>query len=244
MIRKTVIITGAVGGIGRATALKFAKNGYNIGLVWHSKSPESLENEIRACGVDVYNVRMNISDEKDVVRGFEEFISHFDYIDCLVCAAGVADPERLLIDRTERDISRIIDLNLKGLIYCNREMSKYFINKKHGNIVNISSILGKVGCTGEVVYSASKAGIIGFTKALSKEVGGYGVRVNAVAPGMIKTDMTAGFSQQECEVLKASTSLKRLGEPEDVADVIYFLASNEARFITGECVEVSGGLLI
>lgn len=244
MIRKTVIITGAVGGIGRATALKFAKNGYNIGLVWHNTSPKSLENEIKACGVEVYSVRIDILDEKDIVRGFEEFISHFDYIDCLVCAAGVAEPEKLLIDRNEKEISRVIDLNLKGLIYCNRELLKYFINKKHGNIVNIASILGKVGCAGEVVYSASKAGIIGFTKALSKEVGEYGVRVNAVAPGMIKTDMTSGFSQQECDILKANTALKRLGEPEDVADVIYFLASSEARFITGECVEVSGGLLI
>lgn len=244
MIRKTVIITGAVGGIGRATALKFAKNGYNVGLIWHSKSPESLETEIKAYGVEAYSVKINISDEKDVVKGFEELVSHFDCIDCLVCAAGVAEPERLFIDRTEKDISRIIDINLKGLMYCNREMLKYFINKKHGNIVNISSILGKVGCGGEVVYSASKAGIIGFTKALSKEVGEYGIRINAVAPGMIKTEMTAGFSEQECNLLKENTSLKRLGEPEDVADVIYFIASDEARFITGQCVEVSGGLLI
>lgn len=244
MIRKTVIITGATGGIGCATAHKFAQQGYNIGLIYNKTAPKKLEDELKQYKVDVYSVKIDVSNEKEVVSGFEDFINHFEYIDCLVCTAGIAEDERLLIDRNEHDISKIIDTNLKGVIYCNREMAKYFVSKKHGNIVNISSILGKVGSAGEVVYSASKAGVIGFVKALSKEIGRYGIRVNAVAPGMIKTNMTAGFSEEECNFLRDSIVLKRLGEPEDVADVIYFLASDQARYITGECIEVSGGMLI
>lgn len=244
MIRKTVIITGAVGGIGSATAKKFAKNGYNIALIYNKTSPKKLEKELKEYGIDIFSVKMDISNEEQVVKGFAEIIKHFDSVDCLVCAAGVAEKEELIIDRSKEDISRIIDINLKGTIYCNREILKYFIGKKSGSIVNISSVLGDVGCAGEVVYSASKAGIMGLTKALSKEMGQFGIRINAVNPGMIKTRMTSGFNEEECEALRNNTSLGRLGEPEDVADVIYFLCTDEARFITGECIEVSGGLLI
>lgn len=244
MIRKTVIITGAVGGIGSATARKFAKSGYNIALTYHKTSPKSLEKELKTYGVDILSVKMDISNEKEVISGFSDILNHFDCVDALVCVAGIEEKEELLIDKSKEEISRLLDVNLKGTIFCNREISKYFIAKKAGSIVNVSSILGEVGCAGEVVYSASKAGIIGLTKALSKEMGQFSVRVNAVAPGMIKTRMTAGFNEEECEALRNNTSLQRLGEPEDVADVIYFLCSNEAKFVTGQCVEVSGGLLI
>ena len=244
MLRKTVIITGSAGGIGSATVLKFARAGYNIGLTYNKTSVASLEEEIKTLGVDFYSVKIDISDEKQVIKGLNKLFNHFEYVESVICIAGIAEEERLLIDRNEKDISNIIDVNLKGTIYCNREACKYFMSKKRGNIVNVASILGQTGCSGEVVYSASKAGIIGLTKALSKEMGEFGIRINCVAPGMIKTNMTAGFSEEECKVLQSNTSLRRLGEPNDVADVIYFLASEEARFITGECIEVSGGLLI
>ena len=244
MIRKTVIITGASGGIGSATALKFAENGYNVGFTYNKNDTKELEKKIKAFGVDCLSLRLDQKKESEIVKVFDKFFSHFDCIECVVCNAGVAEEEKMLIDRTEKDVENILDVNLKGTIIVNREACKHFILQKSGSIINISSILGKVGGSCEVVYSASKAGIIGLTKALSKEVGPLGVRVNAVAPGMIETNMTAGFNKKEKNVLKESTALKRLGKPEDVASVIYFLASNEASFITGECIEISGGLLI
>lgn len=244
MIRKTVLITGGCGGIGSATAIKFARNGYNVALTYNTTDPKKTENLIKSFGVDCFSVQMNILKEDDVKKAFSEVISRFGVIDCVVCNAGIAEKEFMLIDKNYDEISNVIDVNLKGTILCNREASKYFINLKKGSIVNISSILGVNGCACEVVYSASKSGIIGLTKALSKEVGQFGVRVNAVAPGMILTKMTEGFSEAEKEEIRCATSLKRLGEAEDVANAVYFLATDDASFITGECITVSGGLLI
>lgn len=244
MIRKTVIITGGSGGIGKETALKFAQNGYNVGLTYNSNDTKDIEEKIKACGVDYLSLHMNLLDEKEIKDAFSKFFGYFKTIDVVVCNAGIAESEKMLIDRSFDDISRVLDVNLKGTILTNREAINYFIKEKHGVLINISSILGVVGSSCEVVYSASKAGIIGLTKALAKEVGEYNIRVNAVAPGMIETNMTKNFTKEEKDVLKEKTLVSRLGRGEDVAGVVYFLASDEASFITGECINVTGGLLI
>lgn len=244
MIRKSVIITGASGGIGSETALKFARNGYNVGITYNKNKSTGLEEKIKKLGVDCLMLHLDQTDIKEIGDVFDKFFSHFDYVECVVCNAGVAEKGKLLIDRKDEDIQKILDVNLMGTICANREACKHLIQQKKGSIVNVSSILGKVGGSCEVVYSASKAGIIGLTKALAKEVGEFGIRVNAVAPGMIQTNMTAGFSKKEKDNLVKMTALNRLGEVDDVASVIYFLGSDESKFVTGECIEVSGGLLI
>ena len=244
MIRKTVIITGASGDIGGACALELAKNGYNVALTYNTSSTKTLAKKIEKLGVECKEYKLDVKDEKEVQNVFEKIFSDFDSVEGLVCCAGVAEKEDLLISKTAEEIKNVLDTNLYGCVLCNREACKYFINKKKGSIVNISSILGKVGCSCEVCYSASKAGVIGLTKALSKEVGEFGVRVNAVAPGMIKTKMTKVFSQKEFDNIKENSSLRKIGEPEDVANVVAFLISEQSGFVTGECIEISGGMII
>ena len=199
---------------------------------------------IKKLGVECLSLKMNLSDKKNIANVFKKAVEKFGCLDAVICNAGIAEAEFLLIDKEFEEISNIIDINLKGTIYCNKEACKYMLNQKKGVIVNISSILGKVGCACEVAYSASKAGIIGLTKALAKEMGGFGIRVNAIAPGVIKTNMTACFTAEELEQLRQSTELKRIGKPEDISSVVSFLVSDDSSFITGECIEVSGGLLI
>lgn len=244
MIRKTVIITGASGGIGTEIALKFAQKGYNIGLTYNNGRTFELEERIKGYGVDCLSLHMDLSKENEIVDGFKRFFEYFETIDAVVANAGISEKEEMLIDKSFDEISKIIDINLKGTILTNKEACKYLIKQKKGVIVNISSILGLKGCSCEVCYSASKAGLIGLTKALSKEVGEFGVRVNCVAPGMIDTKMTSIFSGKEKDELAKQTSLQRIGKSSDVANLVYFLVSDEASFITGECVEISGGLLI
>lgn len=244
MIRKTAVVTGASGGIGSAIALQLAKMGFNLALTYNSNSTEKLENQVKQAGAEAISFKMDLESPENIQDVFANIHNKFGRIDVVVCNAGISEEEYLFIDKSNEDISRIIDVNLKGTIYCNREACKYMLKQKSGSIVNISSILGKVGCACEVVYSASKAGIIGLTKALSKEMGQFGVRVNAVAPGFIETKMTSCFSKEEKDELVKNASLLKLGKPEDVAEAVCFLASENSSYITGECIEVSGGLII
>ena len=244
MIRKTAVVTGASGGIGRAIAINLAKQGYNLAITYNQHSTEMLEEEIRKIGVEVLSIKMDIRNSDEIINGFQIINNYFKRIDVVICNAGIAEEEYMLIDKSENDINNVLDVNLRGTILCNKEALKYMIPQRNGAIVNISSILGIVGCSCEVAYSASKAGIIGLTKSLSKEVGQFGIRVNAVAPGVINTNMMAGFSKEEVDQLIKNTTLQRVGQPEDVANVVSFLASKDSSFITGECIEVSGGLLI
>lgn len=244
MIRKTVIITGASGGIGSEIALKFAKNGYNIGITYNNNKANILEKQIKDFGVECLSLHMDLCNKKEIEDVFKKFYDYFKTIDVVVANAGISEKEEMLIDKDYEEISKMIDVNLKGTILTNKEACKYFIKQKKGVIVNVSSILGIKGCSCEVCYSASKAGVIGLTKALSKEVGEFGIRVNCVAPGMIDTKMIQVFSEEEKENLKNQTSLQRIGKPCDVANLVYFLSTEESSFITGECIEISGGLLI
>ena len=240
MLRKSAIITGGFGDIGKAIARKFAENGFNIALTYLSTFSADFLNEIKSFGVDVLALRCDQRNTSDIINFVNSVQKEFESIDVCVCCAGKSESVKILPDKDTEEIDDIISSNLRGTILFNREIGKYFLNRRHGNIVNISSFYGEYGGSMESVYSACKAGIDNLTKSLSNELGPY-VRVNAVAPGLIYTKMTSGLDKTTIEFAKNQTPLKRVGTPEDVANAVYFLASDESSFITGEVLTVSGG---
>lgn len=241
MIRKTVIVTGGAGDMGAAIAREFAKNGYNVALTYFKSKTAKIEREIRALGVEAKAFFLDQRDEKCVEKCFRDIFASFDYVDALVANSGIAEKTGLLTSKKVSEIDNILSTNLRGTILVNREVMKYFLKQKHGAIVNISSILGVSGGACESVYAASKAGIIGLTKSLAGECAPH-VRVNALAPGFIDTRMCKDYDKNAVAEIKENTPLGRLGIPEDVASAAYFLASDNAAFITGECLSVSGGI--
>lgn len=243
MIRKSVFITGASGDIGAKLVERFAQNGYDVVATYNNGSIEKLKNICAKLNVDFKAYKMNIENVEEIESCFKEAFKNSPYIDCVVCNAGISLNEMLLCDMEEQDIDKIININFRGTIYCNKAAVKHFIKQKHGNIINISSIYGLYGGACESVYSATKAGIIGLTKSLALEVASLGIRVNAVAPGFIETKMTAHFTSDEKEKIKDNTPMGRLGNTDDVAAACLFLASDEASFITGETINVNGGAL-
>lgn len=242
MVRKSVIVTGASeDGIGGEIARKFAREGYNVGITYYSKDKRNLVEELKGLGVDVLCLKMDAKNFDNVKNAFDEFFNYFGRIDSIICNAGVCEREGMLIDMPVSEIDRVIDTNLKGTLFCNKVGISRFLGQKFGNIVNIASILGEKGCSCESVYSASKAGIINLTKSLAQEVGGMGIRVNCVAPGFIDTAMVAEFIGEDRENIINKTPLGRVGKPVDVANGVYFLASDDSSFITGEVLTISGG---
>lgn len=242
MLRKSVIITGGFGDIGKAIAKKFAKNGYNLALSYLNTFSSDFINELKEYGVDVLALPCDQRNENDIINFINSSFKEFEYIDAFVACAGKAEPVQFLSEKTSDLIDDIISTNLRGTILFNREILKHFLAQKHGSIVNISSIYGISGGSLESVYSACKAGIIGLTKSLAVEASPF-VRVNAVAPGCIETKMINNLSNVDKDCIKDSTPLDRLGTPEDVANTVYFLASDDSSFITGEVVEVTGGVV-
>lgn len=240
-MKKSVMIVGATGGIGLGLVERFARGGYDIVATYNKSKINEVENICKRYSAKLLSMKMDISIFEDVEKGFEQAFKESDYLDCVVVNSGISVGESLLCDMIVEDIDKTIDVNLKGAIYCNREAQKHFIKQKHGNIVNISSIYGIYGGCCESAYSASKGGIISLTKALADECGCFGVRVNAVAPGCIETKMTEDYLKTQREELENNSPLKRIGKPIDVANAVYFLASEDASFITGEVLTVSGG---
>ena len=240
MLRKTAIITGAFGDIGKATAEKFAQNGYNLALTYFNSFDAELISKLKGYGVEVFAMRCDQTSESEIVNFLNCAFKEYEYIDAFVACAGKAEPTEMLIDKQTDLIDDIISSNLRGTILFNKEVLKRFISQKHGNIVNVSSIYGISGGSLESVYSACKAGIIGLTKSLAVECAPF-VRVNAVAPGCIETKMTSNLSKIDKQCVVDATPLERLGTPQDVSNSIYFLASDESSFITGEVLSVTGG---
>ena len=241
-MKKCAIITGASRGIGRATAKKLACDGFNLALIYNTNEEKAVEllKELE-CTAKIY--KCDISDPKSVNNTYSEIIKDFDSVDVLVNNAGIAQ-QKLFTDISDEDWQTIISTNLSGAFYFSRAVLPKMINKKRGKIINIASIWGETGGSCEVHYSAAKAGIIGMTKALAKEVGLSGITVNAVSPGVIKTDMLSSFSESDLEQLSDSVSLNRLGTPQDVANAVSFLASESADYITGQVISVNGGIVI
>ena len=241
----TVLITGASRGIGAACARAFANAGYDVAVNYrkNKEKAEELVNELRGFGIMAVCVQADVSDSSQVKAMFERVCSELGAVEVLVNNAGTAY-YGLLTDMTDEDWRRVTDTDLSSVFYCCREALPAMIRAHKGVIVNIASMWGEVGGSCEAAYSAAKAGVIGLTKALAKEVGPSGIRVNAVSPGVVMTDMMAGFTEDDVKALKEETPLESLGEPEDIAQAVLFLASDRARFITGQVLSVNGGTVV
>ena len=241
MLRKTAIITGGFGGIGKKTAEIFAQNGYNIALTFNKTCDTDFIKKLKSYGIDVFAMKCDQSKENDIINFVNSCFNEFEYIDTFIACAGLAETPIELMNKPTEMIDEIINVNLRGTILFNREIVRKFYKQKHGNIVNISSIYGNSGASLESVYAACKAGIINLTKSLAIEAAPF-VRINCIAPGCIETNMTSNLDENDVSSILEKTPLKRQGQPSDIANVIYFLASTESSFITGETISVTGGV--
>ena len=241
---KTALVTGGSRGIGAAAAKELARLGFKVcvNYVSNEGAAHEVERQIKAFGGTCRSYRADISNPSEVERMFSLIESEMGSVDVLVNNAGISYIG-LLQDMSESDIRRQINVNLFGAIYCSKCAAPDMIHKKDGVIINLSSMWGEVGASCEAVYSACKAGIIGFTKALAKELGPSGIRVNCVSPGVISTDMNSELSDETISELCEETPLLRIGTPDDVGKMIAFLASDDASFITGQIVSVNGGIV-
>ncbi len=242
---KTVLITGASKGIGATMAIRFAEKGYNV-VMNYNKSVQSaiiLQKSLSESGYSVIAFQANVRNRLDVDLMVKETIERFGSIDILINNAGISS-QGLFTDLSEIEWSEIMDVNLNGIFNCTQAVLPHMINNKSGVIINISSMWGQVGASCEVAYSAAKAGVIGLTKALAKEVGPSGIRVNCIAPGLIETGMNSELTLEDVAALVDDTPIGRIGSTNDVADAALFLSSDEASFITGQVLGVNGGLVI
>lgn len=242
---KVAIVTGGTRGIGRAIALKLADQGANIVINYRNsdKEAEELKSILEGKGVKVLTVKCDISNFEDSKNLMDKCKEVFGKIDILVNNAGITK-DTLIMRMKEEDFDNVIDVNLKGTFNCAKHASAIMLKQRFGKIINMTSVVGIAGNAGQVNYAASKAGVIGLTKSLAKELGSRGITVNAVAPGFINTDMTASLSEKVKEEASKNIPLKRLGDPEDVANLVGFLASDVANYITGQVINVDGGMVM
>ena len=243
--KKVVLITGGTRGIGSEIAKKFAKEGCNLVLNYVSDSTdvEKIKSEFDEYGIDVLVLKADVSVFEDCENLVKEAIAKFGKIDILVNNAGITK-DTLIAMMKEDAFDKVIDVNLKGTFNVTKNVVPYMMKKRNGNIINISSVVGVVGNAGQSNYAASKAGIIGFTKSLAKELAPRNIRVNAVAPGFIDTDMTSVLSDKVKENINLQIPLKRMGKAEEVANVVSFLANDESSYITGQVINVDGGMVM
>ncbi len=243
--KKVALITGGTRGIGKAIAIKFAKNGYNLVLNYVSDRTnlEDLENEFKKYNVEILFIKTDVSKFEDCENMAKQAIEKFGKIDVLVNNAGITK-DCLLLRMTSKDFEKVIDINLKGTFNVTKSIVPYMMKKRTGKIVNISSVVGVSGNAGQCNYAASKAGIIGFTKSIAKELASRNILANCVAPGFIDTDMTSVLSDSVKENINAQIPLKRMGSSEEVANSVYFLAGEENNYITGQVLNVDGGMLM
>jgi 3-oxoacyl-[acyl-carrier protein] reductase len=239
---QVAFITGARRGIGRAIALQLAREGAECVLLART-APDELAEEIRALGRRALALAVDVSDGEAVDAAVKQTMGEMGRIDILVNNAGIAHDGLLLRMKLEQ-WQKVIDVNLTGAFHCTKAVARPMLKAESGRIINISSVIGQMGNAGQANYAASKAGLIGFTKSIAKELGSRGITVNAIAPGFITTDMTAEMSEEARAQLLQNIPLGALGEPEDVAFVALFLASAGARYITGQVLNVDGGMIM
>ncbi len=244
-MQKTVLISGAARGIGRAIAETFASKGYNVVINYFSseEAAQRLEKSLTGQGFSALAIRSDVTNREQVEKMIHTVGRIFGPIDVLVNNAGISS-NKLFTDTTEPEWDRMMDVHLKGMYNCSQLVIPAMVSKKHGKIINISSIWGMVGASCEVSYSTAKAGMIGFTKALAKELGPSNIQVNCVTPGVIDTDMMNSFTAEEKGMLIEQTPLMRLGQAEEIASLVFYLAQPEADFITGQVISANGGLVI
>ena len=243
--RKVAIVTGASRGIGRATAVRLAKMGMDIVFTYNSGSQAAEETKAlcEAEGAKVLALQADVSKSENCEKLAAAALEFGGHIDVLVNNAGITR-DGLIIRMTDEQFDAVIDTNLKGAFYMMRAVSKQMMKQRCGRIINLSSVTGLLGNAGQVNYAASKAGVIGMTKSLARELASRKVTVNAIAPGMIETDMTAVVSDKAKEAMKAAIPVGEMGKPEDIAGAIAFLAGEESRYITGQVICVDGGMAI
>ena len=242
---KTVLVTGASRGIGKAIAMQFAREGYKVAVHYNSGTAEAeaLVAQLVQEGCTAMAVQADVRNSAQVQRMVDTIISQWGTIDILINNAGIAQ-QKLFADITDEEWRNMFAVHVDGTFYCTRAVLPAMIAQKQGAIVNISSMWGQVGGSCEVHYSAAKGAIQAMTKALAKEVGPSGIRVNCVAPGVIQTEMNAMLDSETLEVLRQETPLEMLGTAEHVAEMVYYLCSDKAAFITGQIIGVNGGMII
>lgn len=236
---KTAVVTGAAKGIGKATALAFAKEGCNIVLNYHSSLDDETVQEIEACGVTCMPVQGDVSDFAFAADMMKKVKKELGSVDILVNNAGITE-DMLLMRMTEEQFDSVIQTNLKGTFNMIRHASSIMLKQRSGAIINMSSVVGVMGNVGQANYAASKAGIIGLTKSTAKELAARGVTCNAIAPGFVETDMTAALSEDLQKQMLETIPLKRYGQVDDIAQAAVFLAKNT--YITGQVLHVDGGM--
>lgn len=246
MDKKVALITGGSRGIGKKIAEKFARNGYNIVINYVSEKTDvnKLESDLSQNGkVEVLCIKCDVTDFNSCQEMVKEAVDKFGKIDVLINNAGITK-DNLLMRMKEEEFDKVINVNLKGTFNMTKNVISYMMKKRSGRIVNISSVVGVSGNSGQANYAASKAGIIGFTKSVAKELASRNILANAVAPGFIETDMTDVLSESVKESIYSQIPLKKMGKPEEVANAVYFLGSDENTYITGQVLNVDGGMIM
>lgn len=239
---KIAVITGAFGGIGRALALKFGESGAKIAL-WDVNINEEMEKELEKKGIEYLSLKVDITSGEEIEGSLKTTIEKWNKVDVLVNNAGITR-DNLIIRMEEKDWDDVLNVNLKGAFLCSKIIGRSMLSHRSGKVVNVASIIGQTGNVGQANYGASKGGLIALTKTCAKEFGRFGINVNAVAPGYIATAMTERLPEKAKKEMLEKISLKRLGTSGEVADLILFLASDRAAYITGQVFRVDGGLVM
>ena len=242
---KNAVVTGATRGIGREIAFTLAENGANVAINYRTlnEDVERLIEKLKSYGTNIGAVKCDISDEEEVKNFIAESKKQLGSIDILINNAGITK-DGLLMRMKEKDFSDVLDVNLKGTFITTREAASIMMKQRHGKIINISSVVGVIGNAGQCNYAASKAGVIGFSKSVARELASRNITVNVVAPGFINTDMTGVLPEKVKESMLQGIPLKRIGEPKDIANAVLFLASDLSNYITGQVINVDGGMVM
>ena len=240
---KSAIITGSSRGIGKAIAIKFAKEGANIVINYRNNEEDALKvkEELEQLGVKTLIVKADISDLKQAENLIKQAKKEFGQVDILINNAGITK-DNLIIRMKESEFDQVIKINLKGAFNCLKAVTPIMLKQRSGKIVNMSSVVGVIGNPGQVNYCASKAGLIGMTKSLAREIGVRGINVNAIAPGFIDTDMTRVLTEEQKKNILSQIPLNKFGNIEDIANTALFLASENSNYITGQVIHIDGGM--
>lgn len=243
--KQVVFVTGGSRGIGKAIALKYAENGYNVVINYVSENTniDELKDEFDKYSIESLIVKADVSKAEEIENAVKQAIEKFGKIDVLVNNAGITR-DTLLMRMKEEDFDKVIEINLKGTFLVTKSVIPYMLKKRDGKIINLASVVGVTGNAGQCNYSASKAGIIGFTKSIAKELASRNIRANAIAPGFIDTDMTSVLSDEVKDSINAQIPMKRMGTAQEIANVAYFLGCEESSYTTGQVINIDGGMVM